>query len=221
MPVDVGELPAIPSLPKRTGTVAPRTLPRQIPRVLLVGASTGGPALLQKLLVGLPTPFPLPIVIVQHISNGFAAGLAKWLHQTTEHQVELVGGRSTMKPGTVYVAPDDQDLAVASGLKLEPRKARAALSPCIDVTFQTAAAALGGRCVALLLTGMGRDGSQGMRALWKVGAVTIAQDPATCAVGSMPRSAIELGAVESIVPAANLSQSVTTLVQDLLEGPKR
>ncbi|MBN2384629.1 chemotaxis protein CheB [bacterium] len=169
--------------------------------IVLVGASTGGPPLIAELLAQLSSPCPLPIIIVQHISKGFAQGFAEWLGQVSGHRVVLVKGKQRIEPGTVYVAPDEKSIYFASAgfLNILDNDQSDKIKPSIDVLFNSAAQLLCEKAISILLTGMGRDGSQGLQALYEAGSLTIAQTPDTCTVDSMPRHAIELGVAQLVL----------------------
>ena len=165
---------------------------------ILIGASTGGPPLIGSMLAELPAPLPIPVVVVQHISDGFATGFAEWLGQVSGHRTVVVRGQVSLVPGTVYVAPDDRNVVFAARNLLrcvdpsDPTRIR----PSIDELFRSAAGHLGARAIAVLLTGMGKDGATGLKALRDAGARTIVQEPTSCVVDSMPRSALALDAAE-------------------------
>ncbi len=170
-------------------------------QMLLIGTSTGGPPALAALLDQLRAPFPLPIAVVQHMAVGFMAGFADWLRQVTGHPIVNVGRRTRPLPGTVYLPPDDHHLRLSSPQMIEPsaEPPHDYQRPSVDILFKSAAVHLGSRAIGVILTGMGGDGSQGMLALLRAGALTIAQDPETCVVSSMPQQAIALGAVGKIL----------------------
>jgi two-component system chemotaxis response regulator CheB len=154
----------------------------------------------RELLRTLPAPLPVPVALVQHIMPGFIEGFAGWLESETGHRVRLVNEAIAATPGVVFVAKDSAHLrltgpatlAALEGPPIDNQR------PSIDCLFESAAGHLGNRAAAVLMTGMGRDGARGMRALVDAGALTIAQHPDTCAVASMPLSAIALGAAHMI-----------------------
>ena len=190
---------------------------RPSPRMVVVGASTGGPLVVKHLLRSLPAGFPLPVAVVQHMISGFAVGMARWLSQETDREVVLVEGRVEPSPGFVYLAPDDQHLEVTPAGHLVPTdKPKSRYQrPSVDVLFDSAAKHLGSRAIGVLLTGMGRDGAEGLVALKNAGALTIAQSPESCAVGSMPGAAIELGAVDLVLSPDDIIREL--VVQSGLE----
>lgn len=169
-------------------------------RSLLIGASTGGPPAVCELLQNLPERFPLPIAIVQHISIGFADGFGKWLADSTGRRVDVVRQPMEMAPGHVYVAADDLHLTFASHSLIQSSAAhpRSYQRPSVDVLFESGARTFGAAAIGVLLTGMGSDGAKGMAALKHEGAFTLAQEPKTCVVDSMPLSAITAGAVDVV-----------------------
>lgn len=169
--------------------------PRAIDR-MSVGASTGGPVALARLLSGFPRPPRWPIAVVQHMSPGFVHGLAKWLSGECGLPVEVVEERAETRPGHVYLSGDGEHM-VWSGTSLEPRREPLGTlhRPSIDVLFGSAAATTRAvRHAGVLLTGMGTDGARGLLALRRAGALTVAQAEAGCVVFGMPRAAQELGA---------------------------
>lgn len=161
--------------------------------IVLIGASTGGPQVLRSIFDELPAPFPLPIVLCQHIVPGFEEGMAHWLSESG-HRVNLVVPGEHAMAGRVYVARADKHLAM-NGMEftIRPSLARQAV-PSADVLFDSAAITLGNRCVALLLTGMGEDGRHGLLALKQKGALTVTQSAATCVIDGMPGAARAAGA---------------------------
>jgi two-component system chemotaxis response regulator CheB len=176
------------------------------PEILLLGASTGGPPLLCDLLKRLPPDFALPIAIVQHMAPGFVTSFAEWLESEARRNVVLVASPTTWAPRTVYLAPDDCHLEVAGPNRLAPRRGPPAnyQRPSVDVLFSSAADHLGARVIAVLMSGMGRDGAEGLERLFKAGAMTFAQEPSSCVVDSMPRAAIRRGAVRELVAPGRL-----------------
>jgi two-component system chemotaxis response regulator CheB len=177
------------------------------PSALFIGASTGGPPALRELLAGLRHAGDSgpPMVIVQHMTRGFLEGLAGWLAEAMDHEVELARHNTRLRPGSVVLAPDGWNVEVDGDRVLliepPPRGPR----PSIDVLFHSAARRGDASHVcAILLTGMGRDGARGLEALHREGAWTIAQDEATSVVWGMPRAAVELGAAREILPLAEI-----------------
>lgn len=184
----------VPPSSARSGTPDAAGLDGTFDRIL-VGVSTGGPPLLESMLSRVPSPLPVPLVIVQHIAVGFGEGFARWLGGATGHDVRYASTASTLAPGVVYVASDvaHAHLVGPTHLRIGPSKRTRSATPSVDELFESAVAHAPERTLAILLTGMGSDGAAGLAALRSAGATTIAQTPRTCVVGSMPESAIALG----------------------------
>lgn len=180
-----------------------------------VGASTGGPPALQTLLGGLDKDFPVPIVVVQHISAGFLPGLSEWLGQTTALQVQIAAHGIEARPGHVYLAPDDVHLAVGERrrLRLERGIPENGLRPAVDHLFHSIARCCGRHAVGILLTGMGRDGARGLQAMHELGATTLVQDRASSVVYGMPGEAVALGAASQVLPLDRIADALLRLVK--------
>jgi two-component system chemotaxis response regulator CheB len=167
---------------------------------VVVGASTGGPPALVELLTGLGPDFPAPIVIVQHIAAPFVEGLVRWLDKETPLRVILAENGVVPARSRVYLAPSGADLVFDPDgrLRVIPVLAdRRTIAPSADALFSSAADLFGSRCAGVLLTGMGRDGADGLLKLRTKGAKTFAQDERSCTVFGMPAAAGRLGAVEA------------------------
>ncbi len=188
-----GAAPVSPPAPMNPGAYCPP--------VIALGASTGGPAICARILAGLRPGLGAAVVVVQHIDAHFSQGLAQWLGQHTTLPVALAEAGNSPQIDQVHVARGDEHLRLdhrarfASGLEPGGRFYR----PSIDVFFESLATLPRGSAVGVLLTGMGRDGAEGMRELHRCGHRTLAQDPATCLVDSMPAAAIALGAASQIL----------------------
>jgi two-component system chemotaxis response regulator CheB len=172
-----------------------------------IGASTGGPLVLQTILSGLPKDFPVPLLIVQHIARGFLPGMVDWLSQTTGLRVHIAAHGATPLPGHAYVAPDDFHLAAdARGhLVLAREQAESGLRPAVSYLFRSLADSYGANAVGVLLTGMGRDGAAELKRMKDHGAYTIAQDRDSSIVHGMPGAAIELGAASQVLAADRIA----------------
>ena len=182
-------------------------------RVLAIGSSTGGPAALYKILGRLPANLNVPVVIVQHISFGFVDGLAGWLNGGSQLQVKVAEHGERLQPGTVLVAPDNHHLLVDSfgRVRLQAAAVVDGHCPSATVLFNSVAQAYGSLAVGVILTGMGRDGADGLKAMRDMGAVTIAQDEASCVVFGMPKEAIALDAAVYVVPLDKIVETVTAV----------
>lgn len=190
-----------PSKPHRALGAQPAVKSAERPRIVVIGASTGGPAALRDLLNALPANFAVPVLIVQHISKGFVGGLASWLGANTKLNVRVADGSDIARPGVVYIAPDDQQLGVREDgrIVLSNAPAVGSFRPSATHLFASAAAAFGERMVAVILTGMGDDGVTGLRAVHAAGGMVIAQDEATSVVYGMPREAARAGVVTNVL----------------------
>lgn len=193
------------------GGVANRTTKTEI---VAIGSSTGGPAALHKLLSGLPGSFPLPVVVVQHISFGFVKGLAEWLNDACQVRVKVAEQGERLQAGTVYIAPDECHLQVDRFNKISLSSADpvGGFRPSVTPLFQSVAHSYGAAAIGVILTGMGSDGAAGMLAMKQAGALNLAQDEATCVVFGMPKEAIALGAVQHVVPLDKMAAMIQSLI---------
>lgn len=199
-----------PGLPLRAPALAG---PPEIFRLAVLGISTGGPPALQVLLNQLTPSFSVPLVIVQHISRGFVTGLAAWLNQTTPLPCKVIEPGDILRPGRVYLAPDDRHVIVKpAGLvwldASEPVKGH---RPAVNLLFQSAARNYGAAAIGVLMTGMGEDGAQGLLAMRQAGAYTLAQDEGSSVVFGMPKAAIDLGAAQEVLPLESLGSRLMAL----------
>lgn len=176
--------------------------PPSRPRVVAIGASTGGPPVLQSILAALPREYPLPILIVQHMTAGFIQGFCEWLAMGSALTVRVACDWELLRPGHVYLAPDDAHMKVGWGnrIVLSQEEPENGLRPAVSCLFRSVAEVYGGASVAGLLTGMGRDGAQELRLLRDKGALTFAQDRESSVVHGMPGEAIRLDAATLILP---------------------
>ncbi|MGN6105598.1 MAG: CheB methylesterase domain-containing protein, partial [Kofleriaceae bacterium] len=195
---------------------APAQVPLVVPAdracsVVAIGASTGGPGALVQVLGALPPRFALPIVIVLHIDPAFAGSFAEWLAARTGRSVSLAVERERLDDaaGRVLLAPPNVHVAIEGGrlrtLASEPRNH---CRPSVDVLFESLARDRGAQTLACLLTGMGRDGAEGMLAVRRAGGLTIAQDEATSVVYGMPREAVLRGAAERVLPLHDIGPAI-------------
>jgi two-component system chemotaxis response regulator CheB len=193
----------------------PATLPQHVvrPRVVTIAASTGGPAALARILSTLPLGFDPPVLVVQHIAAGFVDGLAAWLNTTAVLPVRVARDRDALRPGTVYIAPDDHHLAIAdrSTIAVSRTPAVGGFRPSGSVLFESAARAFGNSVVAVILTGMGEDGLSGLRAVRTAGGRIIAQDEETSVVFGMPGAAIAAGLADVALPLGAIAPRLQEL----------
>ncbi len=206
--------PATPSAAPVAGSGAGSS-DRSEARLVVIGASTGGPGALVQLLRGLPGDFPLPILLVIHIGAPFGVTFAEWLDGQSQLRVrQAVDGEPLPAPGQpgVLMAPPDKHLVLRDGrLRLTLDAERHSCRPSVDVLFESVAREVGAGVVGCLLTGMGRDGAAGLLAIRRAGGATIAQDEATSVVFGMPREAIALGAAERVLPLDRVAPALLTL----------
>jgi two-component system chemotaxis response regulator CheB len=201
--------PAVPVVPVRS-----LNLPRRRLELVAIGASTGGPQALHELLTRLPESFPLSVVVVQHMSAGFVPSLVDWLAPQCALPVHVaVAGRSLDIP-SIHIAPTGQHLVIQHGrLQLTYAPPVGSHRPSVTTLFSSVAREYGGAAIGVLLSGMGDDGAYGLRDLKQAGAVTVAQDAATCVVFGMPAAAIRLGVVDYTLPPAQIGSLLDRLTR--------
>jgi two-component system chemotaxis response regulator CheB len=200
-----------------SGDTKKPAMPAAVPggvQVLALAASTGGPAAVQTVLSGLGAQFPLPVLLVQHIARDFTPALQDWLRRTTPLPVRIAVHGERLAPGHVYLPPDGFHLLAGGRGLIALRLARPddRYCPSADLLFQSVARVYGAGAMGVILTGMGDDGARGLRELRDRGAVTIAQDEASCVVYGMPRSAVETGAVAHVAALDQIAQHILALV---------
>ncbi len=168
--------------------------------IIVVGASTGGPQAVSRMLSGMRKPHSLPIALVQHIETGFDKSYAEWLAAETGHRVVLASDGEVPRAGTVYVAPTDRHLKFSdSGFILDDGPKVLNQKPSVDTLFASAVRRYGERTVGVLLTGMGTDGADGCAAILAGGGFTVVQDEASSLIYGMPRAAINRGAASLVL----------------------
>lgn len=176
-------------------------------RAVAIGASTGGPQALHKIIAQLPANLPVPVICTQHISKGFLQGLVDWLDSECKVKVKIAQVGEIPTPGTVYFAPDNNHLEIdtqgkfiyGSPLPVDGH------CPSVTVSFRSVAKFYGRAAMSILLTGMGKDGAAGMQAIAQAGGITIAQDEKTCVVFGMPSEAISLGVAQHVLPIQDVA----------------
>jgi two-component system chemotaxis response regulator CheB len=191
---------------------APRRAPstRRRPVAIMIVASTGGPQAIQRLLQALGGNLSVPVLVVQHINDGFAAGMAGWLSSSCPQPVRLAEHGDTPSAGVVYLAPGNVHLLVTRRGTLALSKAPpvGGFRPSGNLLFESGAEYYGANAVGVILTGMGDDGAAGLYTLRVAGAMTIAQDEATCVVYGMPAAAVSLGAAEQVLPLTEIGPEI-------------
>jgi two-component system response regulator WspF len=186
---------------------APLRVASQRQGLVAIGSSAGGPAALEQLLKGLPVNFPAAIVLVQHVDQVFAAGMAEWLSTASGLPVRLAREGEAPRAGTVLLAGTNHHIRLLKNgtLAYTAEPVNEIYRPSIDVFFESVARYWAGDAVGVLLTGMGRDGAQGLKLMRQQGYLTIAQDQQSCAVYGMPKAAAAIDAAVEIKPLETIS----------------
>ncbi|MBD1936126.1 chemotaxis-specific protein-glutamate methyltransferase CheB [Microcoleus sp. FACHB-68] len=196
--------PVPPSLPQQSALSSQHSPPKKI---LAIGASTGGPQALHTILTQLPANFPVPVICVQHISEGFLKGLVDWLNGECSLSVRIATAGEYPSAGTIYFPPEQHHLELDNKGRFHCSSAPPVSGhrPSVTVTFNSVANFYGKSAASVLLTGMGRDGADGMLSISKAGGLTIAQDEKSCIVFGMPKEAIALGSAQYILPLTEIA----------------
>jgi len=192
---------------KQTTKAAPIS---KVSTLIVMGASTGGPKALADILSLMPAGLSAGIVIAQHVDGEFSAGMASWLDEQSPLSIRLAEEGASPSRGTALLAGKNDHLVLTSNLTLSYTKEPVAtpFRPSVDVLFKSVAAHWPSMGIAVLLTGMGRDGAEGMKMLHRVGWHTIAQDEATSVVYGMPKAARDLGAASEILPIDRIAKAI-------------
>ena len=205
------------SLHKATKT-SPLPIQSQVDKTLpliAIGASTGGPAALVKVLSKFPVKPHAVIVVIQHMDKQFSEGMAKWIDEQTRTKVEIAQANQKPKPGIVYIAAGDDHLILNKSCHFEytTEPVDYPYRPSVDVFFESAVMHWPNKMIGVLLTGMGRDGANGLLSFYNRGMMTIAQDEASCAVFGMPKAAINLNAAQKILHIDEIGMAINDLLQ--------
>ena len=206
----------------------PRTAPKRAPlteinrkfpgtiQAVAMGASTGGPLVLQTILSGLPRDFSLPVLIVQHMTSGFVEGFVEWLTKSSGFPVRIAKDGEPLLSGHAYLAPDDFHLGVrANCVHLSNLARENGMRPAVSFLFRSVQGAFGCNAVAVLLTGMGTDGVEELKLLKEVGAITIAQDKESSVIHGMPGQAIKDGAATHVLSPPSIASLLRSSVPKL------
>jgi two-component system chemotaxis response regulator CheB len=185
--------------------------PGRPPHSIGIAASTGGPPALAKILGDLPGDLPVPLLLVQHMIPGFVAGLVDWLSKVTPLRILMAAQDTLPVPGCLYIAPDGCDLELGPQRRLRVGPGQGLHCPSADVLFFSLARVLGAQSAAVVLTGMGSDGAQGLLAIGKAGGATFAQDEASSVVFGMPKAAIATGAVSRVLALQSIAGAIRQL----------
>ncbi len=190
--------------------------PARRPEAVAMAASTGGPAALAAVLAALPADLAAPVLVVQHIAAGFVPGLARWLDSASPLTVKVAEDEEPLVAGHVYVAPTDRHLEVDAArrvARLGAGPARGGFRPSASVLFESVARAWGEAAMGVILTGMGRDGVDGLRVLRGAGGRVVAQDEATSVVYGMPGAAVREGAADYVLGLPSIARFLAHTVR--------
>jgi two-component system chemotaxis response regulator CheB len=179
-------------------------------RIVAIAASTGGPPAVAEVLRGLPGDWPVPVLVVQHIGAGFDVGLVRYLDDACQLPVALAEDGRELSGGGVFVSPAEAHLGVSAGHRLTVTAGGPVdgYRPSANQLFRSVAAAFGARAAGVVLTGMGRDGADGLLALRRAGGFAVAQDQATSIVYGMPRQALLRGATDEVLPVGHIARAL-------------
>jgi len=209
----LGQVPLRPPVEPPSSRLRPPTMDY---RVVAIGASTGGPGAVLQVLRALPRNFSLPVLLVLHINEPFAATFAEWLDGQTGFRVSYPteGQPVAAAAGRVTMAPPDLHMEVRGGrFRLTRDPERHSCRPSVDTLFESLAEDVGAATVACLLTGMGRDGAAGLLRIRRVGGFTIAQDEASSVVYGMPREAVLLDAADLVLPLSEIGPQLSLVME--------
>lgn len=184
-------------------------------RAVVMGASTGGPLVLQTILAGLPKDFSVPILIVQHMTPGFVYGFVEWLERSSGFPIKVASPGESIEPGRAYVAPDTLHMGIRSDdcIHLSSDPPENGMRPAVSYLFRSAAEAFGSKVIGVLLSGMGKDGVDELKVLKDMGAVTLVQDKESSVVFGMPGQAMEIGAATHTLPPEAICRMLASLVK--------
>ncbi|TIS55694.1 MAG: response regulator [Mesorhizobium sp.] len=200
----------------KTGSKRLPTGNKSSPRIVGIAASTGGPAAVQSILAKLPRDFPAPILIVQHIASGFIEGVASWLDAAIALKVKVAEDGELLAPHVVYLAPDGHHLGVASRSRIVVADDPPinGFRPSGTYLFASMARVFGSEAVGIILTGMGNDGADGLRAVYEVDGTVLAQDETSSVVFGMPKAAIDAGIAHRVLPLDEIARTMISLVMN-------
>ena len=196
-------------------TSSPTSMSVELPRIVAIGVSTGGPAALPVVLESLPRDFPAAVLIAQHLDADYIPGLAERLGTRCRLPVRTAKAGDVPQPGTVYLAHTNDHMELSTRLRLQynPLPKNEPYRPSVDVLFSSLAMHAPRAGVAVLLTGMGTDGAEGLLRLRMLGWHTIAQNEETCVVFGMPRAAVELKAAVEVLPLPIIGTAIASALK--------
>ncbi len=210
--------------PERRGSdraaAQPRTTAAGQPRIVALAASTGGPAALCQVLSSLPGDFRLPILVVQHIAHGFVSGFASWLMSNIALVAKVAESGEPLEAGRIYVAPDDRHLGVSDDrtLLVSSAPAMGGFRPSASFLFESLARVFGRSTLAVVLTGMGQDGLDGLHAVRQAGGQIFAQDERTSVVFGMPGVAVAAGLADATLPLGSIGPRIIDAIRTYKES---
>jgi two-component system chemotaxis response regulator CheB len=177
-------------------------------KVIAIGASTGGPMALQIILSGLPANLPVPVLIVQHIAKGFVNGFKEWLSATSGIRLKIAEQGEIATAGIGYIAPDNFHMGISAGSKinLNDHLPENGLKPSVSFLFRSVAQTFGPNAIGVLLTGMGKDGADELKAMKDKGALTVVQNEESSVVFGMPGEALRIGAADHALPPEKIAE---------------
>lgn len=182
-------------------------------RMVFMGASTGGPSILAAIFHQLPAKFPYPILVAQHMAEGFVDNFARWLDSETKLSVKIARDQEIPLPGIIYLAPKASHMGLHENREIAiiPNLTAKKVCPSVDHLFRSASQVLKDKAIAILLTGMGKDGAAGLRMVRDAGGTTIGQDEQSCIVYGMPKAAVNIFAVQQQMTPEEISTYLTSL----------
>jgi two-component system, chemotaxis family, protein-glutamate methylesterase/glutaminase len=203
----------VPRKPSQPVAIAKRNVSTPPPAIVALGISTGGPKALQEILPILPADTPVPIVVVQHMPSGFTAPFARRLDNLCAVSVHEAANGELVLPGVVYIAPAGSHLTVERAgsrtvVCLSDKPGNLLHVPSVDVMMQSVASAFGSSAMGIIMTGMGSDGAQGMKAIHREGGLTVGQDEPSCTVYGMPRACAEMRVLDRVVPLEQIPYEI-------------
>ncbi|GCD09039.1 chemotaxis response regulator protein-glutamate methylesterase [Clostridium tagluense] len=198
-----------------TGVVSrSRTTAMSNVEAVVIGASTGGPKALYKVITALPVDIGVPVLVVQHMPVGFTKAFADRLNLNSKLKVIEAAEGDTVSKNVVYIAPGGYHMEIGRDKKihLNTQPSIWGVRPAVDKLFMSAIAVYGSKLLSVILTGMGRDGAQGTAAIKDNGGITMAEHQSTCTIYGMPKAAFETGKVDEVVPLDNVAQEINKIV---------
>ncbi len=182
-------------------------------KLVVIGASTGGPKALKEVITLLPENFSVPVLIIQHMPPGFTASLAERLNNRSAITIKEAEAGDKLEAGTALLAPGNYHMILESNkIKLSQEEKLHNVRPSVDKTIESVVKNFEGGIVGVLLTGMGSDGAKGLELIKEVGGETVAQDKATSVVYGMPKAAVELGAADKVLPIHKIAEEIVGLI---------